>query len=188
MHSSSKLKRLRLTKCYSITRFDLIHALERLPHLETLDLCYSSYNAEDIEVIGRICPQLKSFKMKTRFMGCEGDAYAIASSMPTLSHLQLFGSSVTDDGLYAILHGCPHLESLDVRRCFDLNLGGNLGNFCRERIKDIKFTPPRNLLEDHDEFYGFSDSDSDDSYEDYEFPAGNAVFSEDDIDYYRLRD
>ncbi|KAJ9565895.1 hypothetical protein OSB04_001861 [Centaurea solstitialis] len=144
--------------------------LEKLPHLETLELCYSSYNAEDVEVIGRTFPQLKSFKMKmldilvttelirsesvsrlseirfsifvtvnssqkTRFMEWVGDAYAIANSMPALRHLHLFGSLMMDDGLYAILHCCPHIESLDIRRCFDLNLCGNLEKSCRKIVQ-----------------------------------------------------
>ncbi|KAI3680976.1 hypothetical protein L6452_35756 [Arctium lappa] len=192
---SSKLNSLRLTKCYSITGNGLIHALKRLPRLETLDLFYVSIDAEDIRVIGRSCPQLKSFKMKTRFMECDGDALAIANSMSALRHLQMFGSTMTDDGLQAILNGCPHLESLDVRRCFCVKLGGNLEKLCKERIKDFKFTPPpSNPLDDcgfspgvyaHED-YEFSDSDSDEFYGDYDFIGGNAISSEDDFDNHSL--
>ncbi|KAJ9565918.1 hypothetical protein OSB04_001884 [Centaurea solstitialis] len=142
MHSSSKLKSLWLMDCYSITRNGLVHALKRLPCLETLDLFDISINAEDIKVIGQSCPQLKSFKMNTRFMECDGDAFAIANSMPALRHLQLFSDAITNDGLQAILHGCPRLESLHLSRCVCLELDGNLEKLCRERIKDLKFTTP----------------------------------------------
>ncbi|CAB4306924.1 unnamed protein product [Prunus armeniaca] len=50
-------------------------------------------------------------------------------------HLQLRGNKLTNDGLQAILDGCPHLESLDLRGCFHLKLGGELGRRCAERIK-----------------------------------------------------
>ncbi|GKC92118.1 putative F-box/LRR-repeat protein 23 [Tanacetum coccineum] len=58
--------------------------------------------------------------------------------MPDLRSLQLFGNKMTDNGLQAILHGCPHLESLDVRMCFNIDLDGNLEALCRERIRDFK--------------------------------------------------
>ncbi|KAJ9566038.1 hypothetical protein OSB04_002004 [Centaurea solstitialis] len=161
---SSKLKSLRVLKCYNVTGNGLIHALKRLPCLETLDLFYISIEAEHIKVIGQSCPHLKSFKMKSRFME-SADALAIANSMPALRHLQLFGRAITGDGLRAILHGCRQLESLDLRRCSCLMLGGSLGKLCRERIKDFKFTVRTNLFE-------IFDSDSDDFDEDDEFSAG----------------
>ncbi|KAI3680977.1 hypothetical protein L6452_35757 [Arctium lappa] len=192
-HSSSKLNRLRLTNCYGVTGFGLNNALKRLPHLETLKLSYISICAEDIEVIGRNCPQLKSFKMKILFMRCDGDAHAIANSMPTLRHLKLVGSTMdNDDGVQAILNGCPHLESLDLRGCFYLRLDGDLEKLCRERIKDFKFK--RNNIP---QGYGESDMESiddeiiDDFYDGigidwpedyYGFSGGSAISSEDGYD------
>ena len=49
-------------------------------------------------------------------------ALAIAKNMPKLRHLLLNGNRVTNDGLQAILDGCPHLESLDLRKCFNVTL------------------------------------------------------------------
>ncbi|KAM2496636.1 hypothetical protein COP2_037447 [Malus domestica] len=63
------------------------------------------------------------------------DAIAVAQTMPGLRHLQLFGNQITNEGLKKILDGCPHLESLDLRHCFNLDLGGDLGRICAERIK-----------------------------------------------------
>ncbi|KAJ9566037.1 hypothetical protein OSB04_002003 [Centaurea solstitialis] len=146
VHSSSKLKSLCLTRCYSITGNGLVRALKRLPCLETLELFYISIDPENIKVIGQSCPQLKTFKIKTPFM-CDGDAFAIANSMPALRHLQLLDSIITNDGLQAILHGCPHLESLDLSGCSYLELDGSLEKLCRERIKDFKFTRPSYSLE-----------------------------------------
>ncbi|KAJ9565860.1 hypothetical protein OSB04_001826 [Centaurea solstitialis] len=61
---STKLKRLCLMSCYNITGYGLNNAVKRLPHLETLELSYTSIRVEDIEVIRHNCPQLKSFTMK----------------------------------------------------------------------------------------------------------------------------
>ncbi|KAJ9565917.1 hypothetical protein OSB04_001883 [Centaurea solstitialis] len=136
---SSKLKSLRLTNCLRITTFGLIRALKRLPHLETLHLSGIFSCSEHIKVVGQICPQLKSFRMKTQFLECN-DAYAIAvaNSMPALCHLQLHGITMTDNGLQAILHGCLRLESLDLHHCFYRNLDANLVKLCGDRIKDFK--------------------------------------------------
>ncbi|KAJ9566045.1 hypothetical protein OSB04_002011 [Centaurea solstitialis] len=113
---SSKLNRLCLIGCYAVT----------------------SSGLKDIKVIGRNCPQLKSFKMETMVMDVDIHAHAIANSMPGLRHLKLAGAIGGDDGVQAILNGCPHLESLDLCRCFYLDdLEKDFEKLCRERIKDF---------------------------------------------------
>ncbi|KAM5566032.1 hypothetical protein ABKV19_019830 [Rosa sericea] len=57
--------------------------------------------------------------------------------MGGLRHLQLFGNKLTNDGLRNILDSCPHLCSLDLRHCFILNLDGDLGRVCAERIEKL---------------------------------------------------
>ncbi|KAH0855955.1 hypothetical protein HID58_084216, partial [Brassica napus] len=66
------------------------------------------------------------------------EAPGIAESMPELRHIQLFGNILTNTGLTAILDGCPHLEHLDLRKCFNVRLEGDLEKRCSERIKDLK--------------------------------------------------
>ena len=202
MRSSSKLQTLSLTNCYNITSSGLSHAVKKLPQLENLHLYYISIHVEDIEIIGNNCPNLKSFKLNKEFrrphIECDGDAIAIANTMPELRHLQLFGNKMTNEGLQAILHNCPHLESLDVRRCSNLNLSGNLAKLCKERIKDFKrpndstencgFNPQVHGYDDFDDMYssGYSDVNDyseDEFYEDYEFSDGSAVS---DYDYFDL--
>ena len=68
------------------------------------------------------------------------EAPGIAESMPELRHIQLFGNILTNTGLTAILDGCPHLEHLDLRKCFNVRLEGDLEKRCSERIKDLKRT------------------------------------------------
>ncbi|CAH1448687.1 unnamed protein product [Lactuca virosa] len=140
---SNKLNRLCLTNCYNMTSSGLSQAVKKVPRLEKLHLTYISTKAEDIEVIGRNCPQLKSFMLAKEyfseaFIESDKDALAIANSMPEFRHLQLSNSNITNDGLQAILDGCHYLESLDVRMCYNLDLHGNLGELCMERIKDFK--------------------------------------------------
>ena len=65
------------------------------------------------------------------------DAIAIAGTMQGLRHLQLCGNKFTDDGLKKILDCCPHLESLDLRLCFNLDMGIDLETRCAERIKKL---------------------------------------------------
>ncbi|KAL8461036.1 hypothetical protein ACS0TY_032498 [Phlomoides rotata] len=45
---------------------------------------------------------------------------------------------ITNEEVEAILDGCPKLKSLDLRRCFCLDLHGALGKRCYEHIKDLK--------------------------------------------------
>ncbi|KAJ9565891.1 hypothetical protein OSB04_001857 [Centaurea solstitialis] len=139
---SSKLNCLRLEDCDDITPCGLSNALKRLPHLETLELyAFHIPKEEDIELIGRNCPLLKSFEMKPMCAGGDVYARAIAKSMPALRHLKLFGLMDDNNGVQAILNGCPHLESLDLRGCpyHDLDLDENLEKLCRERIIDFKY-------------------------------------------------
>lgn len=199
---SSKLQTISLTNCYNITSRGLSHAVKNLTQLENLHLYYISIHVEDIEIIGNNCPNLKSFKLSKEFrrphIECDGDAIAIANTMPELRHLQLFGNKMTNDGLQAILHNCPHLESLDVRRCFNLNLSGSLAKLCKEQIKDFKrpndstencgFNPQFHGYGDFDDMYssGYSDVNDyseDEFYEDYDFSDGSAVS---DYDYFDL--
>ncbi|XVF68327.1 hypothetical protein PTKIN_Ptkin10aG0196000 [Pterospermum kingtungense] len=58
--------------------------------------------------------------------------------MHGLRHLQLLGNELSNQGLQAILDGCPCLESLDLGQCFNVNLEGDLGKRCAEQIKNLK--------------------------------------------------
>ena len=152
--STSQLRRLCLVCCYYITDKKLSELAAKLPLLEELDMTISSTSEELLKALkafGRYCPLLKSLKWNQLWDGqprirIEGDeefddddeALAIAKNVPELRHLLLNGNRVTNDGLQAILDGCPHLESLDLRKCFNVTLSGNLGKRCAERIKNLR--------------------------------------------------
>ncbi|XP_075665724.1 F-box protein SKIP19-like [Castanea sativa] len=144
--STSQLRRLRLVCCYSILDEGLSKVAAKLSLLEELDMTTSSLSEEPLKVLGRYCPLLKSLKWNQQWYASDGqpqiegdeEALAIAKNMPKLCHLQLIGNRVTNDGLQAILDGCPHLESLDLRKCFNVTLSGNLGKRCAEKIKNLQ--------------------------------------------------
>ncbi|KAF9620216.1 hypothetical protein IFM89_010951 [Coptis chinensis] len=159
MKSGNSLKCLRLAKCKQVSEKILIQVVKKLPLLEEFELCYSSFSWKVIKVVGHSCPRLISFRLnrhevkhihyspyRNEFIRkhvierslrkCEvdDDAFAIAANMPTLRRLHLFGNSMTDKGLRAILDKCPHLEYLDLRKCFYIKFGG----FLRERCQGIR--------------------------------------------------
>jgi hypothetical protein len=154
--SSSQLKRLRLVRCYGISDKGLSGVAAKLPLLEELDISYSFLSKEALEVVGRCCPHLKSLKFNKRghkYRVCDEEALAIAENFPELRHLQLFGNKLTNDGLQAILDGCPHLESLDLHQCLNVTLAGNLRRRCVEQIKDLRCPNDSPVDYEFDAFY-----------------------------------
>lgn len=100
-------------------------------------------SAANVETIGRSCPMLKSFTFNEeayyRPIKADELALAVSKSMPGLLHLTLCGSKMTNKGLKAILDGCPHLESLDLRECHNVDLkDGDIGTRCSRQIKNLK--------------------------------------------------
>ncbi|GLT97118.1 hypothetical protein SLE2022_147010 [Rubroshorea leprosula] len=110
----------------------------------------------------------------------QGDeaAQAIAQTMQGLCHLQLFGNQLSNFGLVAILDSCSHLESLDLRCCFNVTLQGDLEKRCVEQIKHLR--RPNDSTQD----YEFSEAYHK-SYFSYD-PSGffdEGVMSSSDYDY-----
>ncbi|KAH6773488.1 hypothetical protein C2S51_011892 [Perilla frutescens var. frutescens] len=152
---SSHLRRLTLASCDDISENALAEAVKKLPQLEELHLIMMPFvHAKDVETIGISSPMLKSFTFNelynkhpefseddehTEVHCCNEYALAIGKNMPNLRHLRLVAHlRMKNEGLQAILDGCPHLESLDLRRCFGLDLRGALGERCSEQIKDLR--------------------------------------------------
>ncbi|PSR98714.1 F-box/LRR-repeat protein [Actinidia chinensis var. chinensis] len=149
---TGQLRRLRLVCCYDVSDEGLSEAAKKLPLLEELIIIFGNITKEGLENVGRCCPRLKSLKYNDHGSLCfasDDEALAIAETMPGLHQLQLIGNKMTNRGLQTILHGCPHLESLDLRQCFKVYLGGALEKLCSERIKDLR--RPHDSTDD----YGF---------------------------------
>ncbi|KAK7305700.1 hypothetical protein VNO77_43610 [Canavalia gladiata] len=121
-NSTSQLRRMRLAFCCDISDEGLREIANKLSLLEELDICFTSLSKQSLEAIGRCCPNLTTLNFNTNLLYIfnsmhdnDGDAFAIAKTMPNLRHLQLLGNLLSNDGLLAILDGCNHLESLDLR-------------------------------------------------------------------------
>lgn len=170
---SSQLQRLTLSE-FDITGTTLVEAIKKLPQLEELHLIMMpSLNPRDIETIGISCPILKSFTYNEHWIehpeSSEDEelneryhieyAVVIGKTMPNLRHLRLFAHRMKNEGLEAILDGCPLLESLDLRRCSGLDLQGALGKRCSEQIKDLRL--PSDSISDIDWLIQASESDYD---------------------------
>ncbi|KAF9616822.1 hypothetical protein IFM89_032672 [Coptis chinensis] len=141
---STSLKYLRLEACIKLSKAGLIVAARKLPLLEELELCWYCYSGKVIEEVGRYCQKLKYFRLSNKFHlndknNCNDDAIAIAQSMPQLRRLNLFANSLTNDGLQAILDGCPHLEFLDLQQCSGIHLEGEFLKKCVDRFKVLRF-------------------------------------------------
>ncbi|KAK1381991.1 F-box protein SKIP19 [Heracleum sosnowskyi] len=178
---SSRLRCLHLECCSQITNEGLSEMLRKLPLLEELHLYRIRISKQTIEVAGRCCLQLKTFKLNYKghrklHIGCDENAMAIAENMPGIRHLQLFGNRITKDGLLAILENCPHLESLDIRHCYKAaNLGPDLERRLSQQMKYLKL--PHDSTKDSEfkaEIYELDSSDEDD----------NSGQSDSDIDIY----
>ncbi|PWA71604.1 F-box domain, Leucine-rich repeat domain, L domain-like protein [Artemisia annua] len=150
---SSHLRRLEITRLYSIMNVIWTEALKKFPSLEGLSLHKMDIYKEAIATAGRHCPLLKTFKAHqdpprypdhfTR----NNLPIAIGKYLHELRHLELIGNVMTDIGLEAILDGCRHLESLDLRLCFYVSLKAtDLGKRCSRQLKYFKY--PENCLDD----------------------------------------
>ncbi|XP_058761238.1 putative F-box/LRR-repeat protein 23 [Vicia villosa] len=145
--SASHLRSIRLEKCYDISTAAFNEVVKNQPFLEELDIfhCYDYDQSTDFfEFIGHSCPLLKSLKFSPRIekVGddkCDDLALAIAKTMSKLRHLSILNNELTNNGLLAILDGCPLLESLDIRGCLYVDLDGSLGERCSAQIKELRF-------------------------------------------------
>ncbi|XVF45976.1 hypothetical protein PTKIN_Ptkin02bG0251000 [Pterospermum kingtungense] len=176
---TSHLRRVRLALCPGISDAGLSRAASRLPMLEELEIHFGNISKYGIEVVGRCCPLLKTFKFSKRGIRYpfDDEALAIAQNMHGLHHLHIVGNKLTNEGLEAILNGCPRLESLDLRRCFLLDLRGDIGRRCAERIRNLR--RPSDSIDDY-EFAAEVDG--------VEHPGNYYVYDGDDLSTYIIYD
>ncbi|XP_027337524.1 putative F-box/LRR-repeat protein 23 [Abrus precatorius] len=140
-NSTSQLTRLGLILCEDITDEGLFFVVDKCPQLVELDIYLCDNCLYSLEAVGQLCSNLTTLK----FQGIVNEssmadviAFAIAKTMPNLRHLEIFVNKLTNDGLLAILNGCQHLESLDLRGCVNLNLTASLSKRCSEQVKDLR--------------------------------------------------
>ena len=177
-YRTSNLRCLRLVICWGVSDEGLSEAASKFPLLEELEIYLGNTGKDAIEAVGRCCPLLKTFKFNQQGIRdpsyqYDEDALAIAENMHGLHHLQLVGNKMTNLGLQAILDGCPYLESLDLRKCFHVNLEGDIWKRCDEQIKNLRH--PNDSTHDYQftaeingsGFSNYGHLSSDFSYDDY---------------------
>ncbi|KAJ4816012.1 RNI-like superfamily protein [Rhynchospora pubera] len=206
---TSVLKRLCLISCYQVSEEAIAETAKRQPLLEEIQITFGSFSEKVTEIVGKECPQLKSFKFNTKWYNMphtdphdedeisdeeeisddeektsdDDEALGIAKTMHQLQHLQLIGNRMTNEGLKAILDGCPHLETLDIRRCYNVNMDADIRARCA-RLKTIRL--PGDSVDDY-EFEADADQDDscdvEESYDDEdEDEDGIPCFYDDDYD------
>ncbi|XP_076897373.1 putative F-box/LRR-repeat protein 9 [Bidens hawaiensis] len=204
---SSKLRRLEIVNYFGGRYGGLwSEPFKKLSLLEELSLVRIKLEVEYIEAAGRYCPLLKTLKVNRRALSLSTitDIYddyvsisnkialAIGKNLPELTHLELIGSGLENIGLQAILDGCCHLESLDLRRCLGLDLNGDLGKRCSQHIKSLKL--PHHFVEGYLStcyiFDGYSGDEYDENYDyddekpildDFDFDTSETSY-DDDVD------
>ncbi|XP_074327129.1 putative F-box/LRR-repeat protein 23 [Apium graveolens] len=163
---SNQLRRLRIAWGTDIVADSWSHFFQTSPLLEEISLAFTYISNETVIHAGKYCPKLKTFNYHMRnykdyfplkrITGTENEfVIAITQGMPQLRHLELIGNDMTNTGLQAILDGCPHLVSLDLRRCFNINMDGRCGKQCLEHIKDLRLPDDSIEEEDYEYFYVF---------------------------------
>ncbi|XP_010422439.1 PREDICTED: putative F-box/LRR-repeat protein 9 [Camelina sativa] len=128
---SSDLRSLGFVECGPVVSRGVIEAVMKLPMLEELDISYDSIREQDLILVGQSCPSLRTLKLNCAGNSeycCDKVALAIAETMPCLRHLRLFRNGLSDTGLNAILECCPHLKVLELHKCSNITLVGNMGN------------------------------------------------------------
>ncbi|KAF0897814.1 hypothetical protein E2562_000520 [Oryza meyeriana var. granulata] len=156
---ASCLKSLHLISCSGVSNEGIEEAIKEFPLLEELELSFcDNVTHEAYAVIGIACPQLKRFRLsKQSFYGSGApswmnnqEAREIAN-MHELRSLQLFANNLTNEGLSTILDNCPHLESLDIRHCFNVDMGDAMDDSLRAKCTRIKMLrPPDDSTHDND--------------------------------------
>ena len=170
---------LGLIACQRILEFKEL--IKKFPLLEELDISlFTNINGKRVfEEVGKACPELKHLRFNAyrfhnlpdttedviEFRYIKDDAALGIASMHGLRSLQLFGKNFTNKGLTVILDNCPHLESLDIRHCFNITMDHALRTKCSS-IKTLKLpNDPTDGYDHHFEGPVWSngiDSDSDD--------------------------
>ncbi|TVU10773.1 hypothetical protein EJB05_44320, partial [Eragrostis curvula] len=137
------LKSLILVSCCEVSHRGLLEAIERFPLLRELEVtaCPKVCKVKLVEVVAMACPRLQHLRIchpVYLFYYCSNDREATAiSRMREIRSLQLVYSELSNQGLSAILDNCPHLESLDVRRCRHIIVDEALRAKCA-RINSVK--------------------------------------------------
>lgn len=151
----------------------------RLSALTSLDLSYSTkIGAPALEAFGKNCKLLTHLQRNMHPWDVidrtsqDDEAFAIASTMPKLKHLELAYLMITIQGVARIVKSCHDLELLDMRGCWNVKLEGKFfEKFPRLKVVGPLVVDPSTTSKKHDQFYFYPGSSEfmDWSFADVEF-------------------
>jgi hypothetical protein len=159
----------------------------QLSSLRSMDLSYcSNIGPLALEAIGKNCRHLDVLCRNMHLFAEPGklsqndEAQAIATTMPKLKRLEMAYHLVDTESIIKILTGCPKLEFLDLRGCWDVKLDEK---FLKEKCPRLNVLGPPVMG-----YYEINDWDvCSDDFSDgseilpWEFLAGEMGDSEDEI-------
>ncbi|XVE60513.1 hypothetical protein DITRI_Ditri05aG0134900 [Diplodiscus trichospermus] len=118
----------------------------RLSTITFLDLSYcGKVGARALEAIGKHCKLLVTLCRNMHPLNAAGklsqddEANAIAATMPRLKRLEMAYHLISTGSVLNILSGCPQLEFLDLRGCWDVKLDNQ---FLEEKLTKLKVLGP----------------------------------------------
>ncbi|KAK8580362.1 hypothetical protein V6N12_070640 [Hibiscus sabdariffa] len=160
----------------------------RLSTITVLDLSYcGKIGARALEAIGKHCKQLVTLCRNMHPLDAAGklsqddEVNAIAASMPRLKHLEMAYHLISTGSVMNILSGCPQLEFLDLRGCWDVKLDNQavkenfpklkiLGPFVMDYYEMDEWDDDCSDYSDNSEYLGWEFEMSD--YDDYDIYEG----------------
>lgn len=149
----------------------------RLSLISFLDVSYCiKIGTHALEIIGKNCKLLEVLCRNMHPLDTSGkpledaEAFAIASTMPKLKHLEMAYHLITDAGVLQILSFCPKLEILDMRGCWGVQLDNM---FVKQNFPKLKVLGPQVLgYYERDDWEDYSDISDSSEYLAWEFEAG----------------
>ncbi|KAJ3693603.1 hypothetical protein LUZ60_009083 [Juncus effusus] len=140
---TSVLKSLRLISCDRITVKGIINTIKRQPLLDNLEIALGPVCYKLRELVWKELPNnLKRFELNNdsycSFPLDNKEAFGIARTMRQLRYLRLSRNSLSNEGLKAILEGCPHLETLDIQGCRYVNMDSDMRARCA-RLTNLRY-------------------------------------------------
>ena len=110
---------LDVRNCYLLTDNALTFIGMLWPQLEHLDISKNSFSADSLEPIGSGCPHLESVSFNScRGIGDESLGF-LADGCKELVKVSMFQTNCTDDGIAALVRGCPNLDPDNIGSRWD---------------------------------------------------------------------
>lgn len=145
----------------------------KFTRLTSLDLSYCcQISTHALEAIGKNCKLLSSLSWNMHPLGSAfkpshaDEAHAIAKTMPKLKQLELAYLRINVECVLNILSGCPNLEFLDLRGCWDVHLDKNA---LVKRHPKLEILGPQVVMGVFERRAYFDDYYSDSDFSDYDY-------------------